>query len=333
MSSPVATGTLGSVQGRRVLVTGGDGLIGRAVVRRLVEADAIVVSLDRGGDEAASRAAALGAESYVSGSVTDEAFVRSAIRGQDAVVHLAGIPGLGISEPGELYAANALGTFLVLNAAADAGMAKAVFASSINAMGLPLNARGVLPSRYPWDEDEPADIGDPYSLSKQANEAAAAAVARWSGMQVTGLRYPLVRDITVDDGRVFARHIRAALRDEPRRQACEGWTYLDVADAAEATLAALTHDTPPAPGILVAAPRTYLRQPTDEALAAVAPAVRRAHIAGRDVPVRLDRASRLIDFQASTFLEDLDPALLADVSGFDDVERPGEILAAKGARA
>ncbi|KQX08132.1 MULTISPECIES: NAD-dependent epimerase/dehydratase family protein [unclassified Leifsonia] len=309
---------LGSVTGRRVLVTGGDGLIGRAVVRRLAAAGALVTALDRSADDAARRADEAGAVSYRQASVTDEAAVLDAIAGQDAVVHLAGIPGLGFTGPGEIYAANALGTFLVLNAAAEAGLAKAVFASSINAFGLPLNAQPVLPSRYPWDEDEPADIGDPYSLSKQANEAAAVAIARWSGLAVTGLRYPLVRDIRAEGGRAFARHIRAALRGDPRRQACEGWTYLDVTDAAEATLAALTHETPPGPGILVAAPNTYLRQDTEDALEQIAPAVPRERFERREVPVRLDRAVNLLGFTAAVLLEDVDPTLLADLSGRDE---------------
>jgi nucleoside-diphosphate-sugar epimerase len=322
------TSALGSLDGRDVLVTGGDGLIGRAVVRRLAQAGALVTVLDRGGEDASARAKAAGAVAYVQASVTDAGAMRSAIASRDAVVHLAGIPGLGFTGAAEIYAANALGTFLVLNAAADEGVAKVVFASSINAFGLPLNAQPVLPTRYPWDEDEPADIGDPYSLSKQANEAAAVAISRWSGLQVTGLRYPLVRDITVDDGRVFARHIRAALRDDPRRQACEGWTYLDVTDAAAATLAALTHDTPAGPGILVAAPRTYLRQSTDDALAAVAPSVPREAFDGREVPVRLDRAAQLLGFRATLALEDIDPALLADVSGTDDFEQAESDVAA-----
>ncbi|KQO97632.1 NAD-dependent epimerase/dehydratase family protein [Leifsonia sp. Leaf264] len=323
MSSAPSASALESVENRRVLVTGGDGLIGRAVVRHLAEAGAIVTALDRGAEDAADRATAAGAAAYVRASVIDERAVRSAIAGQDAVVHLAGIPGLGFTGAGEIYAANALGTFLVLNAAAEAGLAKAVFASSINAFGLPLNARPVLPSRYPWTEDEPADIADPYSLSKQANEEAALAITRWSGLPITGLRFPLVRDITVDGGRVFAGHVRAALRDDPRRQACEGWTYLDVSDAAVATLAALTHDTPSSPGILVAAPRTYLRQGTDEALDAVVPAVPRAAITGRDVPVRLDRAQTMLGFRAIVALEDIDPDLLADVSGVDAFESVG----------
>lgn len=93
---------------------------------------------------------------------------------------------------------------------------------------------------------------------------------RW-GVSITGLRYPLVRDITRDGGRFFGEHVRSALEADPRRQAAEGFSYLDVSDAARATVAALLVETPAAPGILVAAPLTYLSNPTDEALQLVAP--------------------------------------------------------------
>ncbi len=295
---------LDQVAGARVLVTGGDGLIGRAVVRLLVETGAVVAVLERDAGSSDVR--------RVVGSVTDPGVVAEAVAGQDAVVHLAGLAGLDAGTPEEIYAVNALGTFVVLQACARAGVRKVVYASSINAVGLPLHARPVLPSGYPWDEDEPTDIGDAYSLSKVANEAAAAMFARRDGLSLTGLRYPLVRDITEAGGAVFGRHIRAALTADPRRQACEGWTYLDVRDAARATVAALRHETPAVPGILVAAPRTYLRDDTVSALRRCAPGVPAA-VTGRDVPVRLDRARELLRFSASVFLEDVDPGQLADL--------------------
>jgi nucleoside-diphosphate-sugar epimerase len=304
---------LGTVAGRRILVTGGDGLIGRAVVAALVERGARVTVYDLGGPDAAAGAKGARAQAHITGSVTDAGEVRAAISGQDAVVHLAGLAGLEKGTPEEIYTANTLGTFLVMEAAGRAGIVKLVYASSINASGLPLNLQPVLPSRYPWDEDEPSDIADAYSLSKQANEDAARALSRRHGLAMTGLRYPMVRDITAENGTVFARHIRGALAADPRRQACEGWTYLDVRDAATATVAALTHDTPAAPGILVVDPRTYLRQATDDALARFAADVPRAAIPGRDIPVTLHRAAALLEFKATLALEELHPALLADL--------------------
>jgi nucleoside-diphosphate-sugar epimerase len=313
MSTESTHPALDRVAGHHILVTGGHGLIGRAVTALLAELGARITVYDLGGPDAADRAVGGGAEAHVTGSVTDVETLRTTIAGHDAVVHLAGLAGLDGGTPEEIYTANALGTFLVMETAGRAGVGKLVYASSINASGLPLNPHPVLPRQYPWDEDEPVDIADPYSLSKEANEAAARALSRRHGMALTGLRYPLVRDITEDEGTVFARHIRRALRADPRRQACEGWTYLDVRDAATATAAALTHQTPAAPGILVAAPRTYLRQPTEEALHRFAPDVPRRPVPGRDVPVALHRAAAQLDFKATTALEDINPDLLADL--------------------
>ena len=293
----------------RVLVTGGDGLIGRAVVDHLAARGLDVTVLDIPGTAAPARAAAR----HITGSVTDPDTVRQAVTGQDAVVHLAGLAGLDRGSAEEIYAANALGAFLVMEAAGRAGVAKVVYASSINAFGLPLNPDPVLPTHYPWDEDEPAVIADAYSLSKQANEHAAAAISRNYGMELTGIRFPLVRDIYEHDGTVFAQHIRRAMNEDPRRQACEGWTYLDTRDAAASVEAALSRSTPPAPGILVAAPQTYLRQSTEEALARYAPAVPRDSVPGRDIPVSLHRASDLLDFKAEHTLEQISEALLVDL--------------------
>lgn len=297
---------------QRVLVTGGGGLIGRAVVEHLASLGHEVTVLDVAGARVPAAAA-----SSLAGSVTDTATVRRAVGGQDAVVHLAGLAGLDQGTPEEVYAANALGTFVVMEAAGRAGTGKVVYASSINAFGMPLNPHAVLPSRYPWDEDEPAAIADAYSLSKQANENAAAATAARHGIGLTGLRFPLVRDIGDQDGAVFARHIRQGMEQDPRRQACEGWTYLDVRDAAAAVAAALIHPTPPAPGILVAAPQTYLLQPTEDALDRYAPQVPRDRIPGRDVPVSLRRAADLLGFKAQHTLEQISEDLLVDIEGMN----------------
>ncbi|MGY3567745.1 NAD-dependent epimerase/dehydratase family protein [Sinomonas sp. RB5] len=294
--------------GLRVLVTGGSGLIGAAVVGHLAALGHHVTVLDITGARVPE-----GAASFTPGTVTDAETVRRAVAGQDAVVHLAGRAGLDRGTPEEIYAANALGTFIVMDAAGQAGVAKVVYASSINAFGLPLNPHDVLPSHYPWDEDEPAAIADAYSLSKQANENAATAMASRHGTELTGLRFPLVRDIYQDEGRVFARHIRRGIEEDPRRQACEGWTYLDVRDAAAAVQAALSRPTPAAPGILVAAPQTYLRQPTEDALERYAPTVPRDPVAGRDVPVSLRRSHDLLGFKAEHTLEQLSEDLLVDL--------------------
>lgn len=296
-----------TLEGSRVLVTGGAGLIGRAVVALLIERGAEVSVFDTASSDIPAET-----RQFI-GSVTDVDLVHAAVRSADAVVHLAGIAGLEHGTATDIYRANALGTFTVLEASASSGIARIAYASSINANGLPLNPHSVLPSRYPWNEDEVPVIADAYSLSKQANEAAAEAVRQRFAAQVVGLRYPLVRDITADGGSVFGAHIRRVVRADPRRAACEGWSYLDVTDAARVTLAALEREVPAARGILVASPHTFLSTTTDTALALCAPSVERGEIDGRDVPLDLSRSRDLLGFRPQVLLEDVAPHQLVDL--------------------
>jgi len=310
---------LTDLAGAAVVVTGGSGLIGRAAVAALVARGAEVTVLDRA--QTAELPAAPPPLRFVPGDVTDATVVRAALRGSDAVVHLGGYAGLGMAGAVETYRVNTMGTFTVLTEAAAAGVRKVVYASSINANGFPLGSAGAMPPRFPYDETAPPLISDEYSLSKQAGEDAARMVHASTGLALTGLRFPLVRDITEDGGRTFGAHVRAALRDDPRRQAAEGFSYLDVADAGRSVIAALLHDTPPAPGVLVAAPRTYLRSSTHEALELFAPDVPAQPLPGRAVGLDLSLASRLLGFAARVLLDDVAPEQLVDAAEYADLVR------------
>lgn len=300
-----ATARLTTLDGACVLVTGGCGLIGRPTVGALLAEGAVVTVLDRVASDADVRS--------IVGDVTDPAVLAEAVAGQDAVVHLGGYAGLGMADAVETYRVNAVGSFAVFAAAAAAGVAKVVYASSINANGYPLGAEQVLPPVFPYSEDADPRISD--STRCQARDRGRGADgARDLGLSLTGLRYPLVRDITVDGGRVFGAHLRAVLAADPRRQAAEGWSYLDATDSARAVLAALLHETPPAPGILVAAPLTYLRGSTADALDAIAPDVPRGRLEGRAVGLDLTRSRELLGFEARVLLDDVAPQELADVA-------------------
>ena len=308
-----AAGPLASLDGAAVLVTGGSGLIGRAAVSALLAEGARVTVFDRADAPGSERESV----TFIAGDVTEQAAVRSAVADMDAVVHLGGYAGLGMADAVETYRVNTIGTFTVLAEAAAAGVRKIVYASSINANGYPLGSDEVLPPLFPYDEDAEPHISDEYSLSKLAGEDAARMVAARWGVSVTGLRFPLVRDITADGGRVFGAHLRAALAGDPRRQAAEGWSYLDVSDAGRSIVAALLGDTPPAPGILVAAPLTYLTTPTEEALDLFARSVPRRPIAGRGVGLDLGRSHELLGFEASVLLDEVAPDQLVDLTAVD----------------
>jgi dTDP-L-rhamnose 4-epimerase len=107
----------------RVLLTGAAGFIGRAVEPLLVSADSEVVAYDR------ARCPA--------DDVTDLDRVRSAAAGCDAVIHLAAKVGLGVdlSDIDDYVRSNDLGTAMVLRAAAEAGIGRFVYASSMVVYG------------------------------------------------------------------------------------------------------------------------------------------------------------------------------------------------------
>lgn len=81
------------VAGRKILVTGGTGFIGSALVRALSAAGARVRSFDDGSRGNESRLADAPEVERIAGDVRDPAAVAGAIRGVDGVVHLAYVNG------------------------------------------------------------------------------------------------------------------------------------------------------------------------------------------------------------------------------------------------
>ena len=117
----------------KTLVTGGAGFIGSHIVRRLLEMDREVRVLDNLSTGHVENLAPIGDElDFVHGDIRDVATVHGAMRGCEAVIHLAAIPSVprSIADPITAHEANATGTLNVLMAARDAGAARVVLASS-----------------------------------------------------------------------------------------------------------------------------------------------------------------------------------------------------------
>ncbi len=275
----------------RVLVTGAAGLLGRAVLDALAGLGVPVTALDRAdpGD--------LPADRVVVGDAGDPAVVRRALADVDAVVHLAAIPAPTLDTPLAVFGGNTRATFVVLHFAALAGVRRAVVASSMSVLGLAWAQVPLRPLYLPVDLRHPLQVSDPYALSKQADEATAAMIARRHGLAVTALRFPFL-------GGTSRLARRAAEFDaDPASGAPELWAYLHVDDAAAACLLGLT--VPPAGShvLFVAAPDTLAPYPTEDLLAAFLPAVPlRARFPGRTVPVALEPAQRLLGFTAARSL-------------------------------
>ena len=120
---------------RRIVVTGGAGLVGRAVVRLLRERGDQVVALVRD-PRRAPHLAELGVE-LVASDLSDVADLAEQLRGADGLVHAAGSYRIGIakSERGAMWDANVGTTTRILDAAEQAGTPRIVHVSTINVFG------------------------------------------------------------------------------------------------------------------------------------------------------------------------------------------------------
>ena len=173
----------------KVLVTGGRGMIGRVVTNRLLRSGYAVVSADRSLPDGRPPEAS---EHQVVCDVTDAGEVWPLVAGQDAVVHLAGIPEAGTMPDAAVLGTNVLGAYHVLSAARALGVRTVVQASSATLLGF--DGRTRPPVRYlPVDEKHPVATANVYSLSKALSEDVARhTVGLSAALRIWSLRLTLV---------------------------------------------------------------------------------------------------------------------------------------------
>jgi UDP-glucose 4-epimerase len=225
----------------RVLVTGGAGFIGSHVVTRLLATGRDVRVLDNLSTGHESNLALVAGEiDLVEGDIRDLAATKSAIRGCDAVVHLAAVPSVprSIADPVTTHEANATGTLNVLLAARDAGTSRVVFASSSSIYG----AAAELPKR---ESLKPLPIS-PYAVSKLAAESYCRSFFDVYALETVALRYFNVfgprQDPQSEYSAVIPKFIWAFRHGEPPVIFGDGeqsrdFTYVD--NVVDANLAAL----------------------------------------------------------------------------------------------
>ena len=147
----------------KALVTGGAGVVGRALCRELLKRGVCVRVLSLPGDSLVQSLPAGVEVAY--GNVADYKSIRPAFEGVDCVFHLAAI--LLSNDPRAFEKINAGGTRNVVSACQDAGIRRLLYVSSISVT-------------YP--------VLTPYGASKRAGEAA----VKESGLEWTIVRPTLV---------------------------------------------------------------------------------------------------------------------------------------------
>lgn len=221
-----------------VLLTGASGFLGVHTTQALLEAGHQVRALVRTPSRLIDHLAPLGVEpgrvEVAQGDMTDEAAVRRAVQGCDAVVHGAATFSFRRSDAERMTEENAAGTRVVLEAGAAAGCSPLVHVSSTVALHRPGGA--VL------DHDSPVGAGPgPYSASKVASEQ----VAR--ELQEAGAPVTIVYPASVvgphdpylgENDHLVMLILRGLLPAWPRGSL----PYVDVRDVAATLTAAVAHD-------------------------------------------------------------------------------------------
>ncbi len=176
----------GKAGGVKILITGGAGRVGAAVVRRLASAGHELTVIGRTGGLTVEGAR------YAQCDINDPAALLPAVQGMDAVVHLAAIPSPCGYASEEIFRINCAGTFNLYEAAARARIRRVVTASSINAFGYNWGVVSFPIRTLPVDETHTAFTSDVYSFSKQVTESIAAYAWRRDGISGVCLRLPFV---------------------------------------------------------------------------------------------------------------------------------------------
>ena len=173
----------------RVVVTGAGGNVGRHVVAALASRGHEVAAVDRV-DRPADVAAT---SSWTVGDVGDPVLMARVMASArpDALVHLAAIPRPSLGTPLEVFATNTQATFVALETAGDAGVARVAIASSTSALGMVFARRPVSPLYVPVDEAHPFVGSDIRALEagRRGDRGDDAAPARLPGRRAPDLEH------------------------------------------------------------------------------------------------------------------------------------------------
>ena len=271
-----------------IIVTGGSGLAGRAVVKDLVEHGYEGASVDM-----ALPPAGQGVP-FSKVDLTDYGQALAAFSGIDdrfkkvtGIIHLAAIPAPGLAPNHVIFEANILSTYNVFEAARVLGIRNVVWASSETVLGIPFETP---PPYVPVDEEYPARPESVYSLVKHLEEQMAIELCRWHrDLSITALRFSNVMDVADYAG-------FPAFDADPGLRKWNLWSYIDGRDGAAAVELALTRQGG-FDRFIVASPDTVMSRPNAELVAEVFPGVpTKGELGVHDTLLSIDKARRILRY-------------------------------------
>ena len=270
----------------RIVVTGGSGKAGRAVVRDLVEHGHEVLNVDL----VPSRepvAPFLPADLTDLGQTIEALSHPELMPAAEAVIHFAAIPASDRGTPDTVFRTNIASTYTVFSAAARVGVRRIVWASSETTLGLPFDTP---PDYAPIDEDHELRPESSYALSKVLGEEMARQFSRGTGIPIIGLRLSNVMER--QDYEQFP-----GFQDDPMLRKWNLWGYVDESHVAQSCRLALEADVRGAEAFVIAAADTVMRRPSRELMAEVFPGVPvRDDVAEHGTLLGIDKARRMLGY-------------------------------------
>ena len=242
---------------KKIVVTGGSGKAGRAVVKDLLEHGYEVLNVDLVPSPETLAP-------FLKIDLTDLGQTFEALQGADGVVHLAAIPAPGLQSEEVTFRVNMASTYNIFSAATTLGLKRVVWASSETTLGLPFDREQ--PAYAPIDEDHPLYPESSYALSKVLSEEMARQFNRWSGIPFVGLRFSNIME--PQDYRRFP-----GFWDNPLKRKWNLWGYVDARDVAQSCRLGLEAGIQGAEAFIIAAADTVMNRPNSELMAEVFPNV------------------------------------------------------------
>jgi nucleoside-diphosphate-sugar epimerase len=275
----------------RIVVTGGSGKTGGAVVRDLLEHGHEVLNVDRvpsaASDSPDAPAPFLPADLTDFGQTLEALSGAERMPGVEAVVHLAAIPSPVHGTPDMVFRTNITSTHAVFAASVRLGLKRVVWASSETTLGLPFDHP---PAYAPVDERHDLRPESSYALSKVLGEEMARQFNRWSGIPFVALRLSNV--MVREDYRRFPSYW-----DDPHARKWNLWGYVDESHVAQSVRLALQADVRGAEAFIIAAADTVMRRPSRELMAEVFPGVPVGdRVAANDTLLGIDKARHVLGY-------------------------------------
>ncbi len=244
-----------------IVVTGGSGKAGRAVIADLLAHGHSVMNVDVAPPkqqlchfmraDLTDLGQAVDALAQLDGTVDRR---RMGLGRPTAVIHLAGIPAPGLAADATIFANNMVSTYNVFSAALRAGVGRVRWASGETTYGLPFTRTP--PCFAPVTEEHPLAPETGYALVKSLSEQAAADMHRW---------HPATTFVGLRISNIFEEQDYAAIPSywvDPAIRRWNLWSWVDARDVAQACRLALDADLAGAEVFTIAAADTLMKTPS-----------------------------------------------------------------------